>query len=88
MKGSMTEFLQLAADNPELVAKLVKLAAEYGFEFTGEEMSEEELGKVAGGLDDLQLQSMMQRTTKFTTTLSNVLKSMSDSQTSITGNLK
>ncbi len=49
MKGTMLDFLRLAAEKPELAEDLVELAAKHGFEFS-DEVSEDELGEVAGGL--------------------------------------
>jgi hypothetical protein len=49
MKGTILDFLKLAAEKPELAQELVELAAKHDFEFT-DEVSDEELEKVAGGL--------------------------------------
>jgi hypothetical protein len=49
MKGTLIDFLNLAAENPDLAKELVELAARYDFEFTNEELSDEELEGVAGG---------------------------------------
>lgn len=39
-KETMTEFLKASAANPELAGKVAALAAEYGYEFTAEELME------------------------------------------------
>jgi hypothetical protein len=49
MKGTFIDFLQLVVDNPELAEQLEQLAARFDFEFT-DEVSDEELENVAGGL--------------------------------------
>ena len=48
MKGSILDFLKLAAEKPELAKELGELAGRYDFEFSGE-VSDEELESVAGG---------------------------------------
>ena len=50
MKGTIIDFLQLAADKPELAKDLVELASKYEFEFSDHELSEAELDQVAGGV--------------------------------------
>jgi hypothetical protein len=50
MKGTILDFLKLAAEKPELVRELGQLAAKYDFEFTlPDEVSDEQLEGVAGG---------------------------------------
>jgi hypothetical protein len=48
MKGTILDFLKLAAEKPELAQELVELTAKHEFEFT-DEVSDEELERVAGG---------------------------------------
>jgi hypothetical protein len=48
MKGTFIDFLKLAAEKPELAQELVDLAAKHDFTFT-DEVSDEDLEKVAGG---------------------------------------
>jgi len=48
MKGTILDFLKLAAAKPELAQELVALAAKHDFEFT-DEVRDEELEGVAGG---------------------------------------
>lgn len=49
MKGTIIDFMQLLVDKPELARELEELAARFDFEFT-DEVSDEELDEVAGGL--------------------------------------
>jgi len=48
VKGTIMDFLKLAAEKPELAKDLVALAQKYGFEFS-DEVSDEELDGVTGG---------------------------------------
>lgn len=50
MKGTIVDFLNLAAENDALAREFVDLAARYGFEFS-DELNEEELADVAGGVE-------------------------------------
>jgi len=50
MKGTILDFLKLAAEKPELGRELVELAGRYDFEFTDTELSESDLDGVAGGV--------------------------------------
>ncbi len=50
MKGSILDFLNVATEKPELAKAIAELAARFDFEFTSEELSEEQLESVAGGL--------------------------------------
>jgi hypothetical protein len=49
MKGTIVDFLKLAAEQPDLAKELVELAGRYDFEFS-DEVSDEALDSVAGGL--------------------------------------
>jgi hypothetical protein len=49
MKGTILDFLRLAAEKPELARELVELAGKHDFEFT-DEVSDEDLEEVTGGL--------------------------------------
>ena len=50
MKGTITDFLKLASENPNLGRELGELAAKYDFEFIRpEELSEDDLEGLAGG---------------------------------------
>ena len=49
MKGSIVDFLNLAIEKPELARALVELAARFDFEFTFDELGEDELDSVSGG---------------------------------------
>jgi hypothetical protein len=49
MKGTIIDFLKLAAEKPELTQAILDLAASYDFEFS-DELSDEALEAVAGGM--------------------------------------
>jgi len=49
MKGSVLDFLKLAAEEPELAKQLVELASKYDFEFS-DELTDDDLGTVSGGI--------------------------------------
>ena len=56
MKGTILDFLKLAAEKPELARDLIDLAVRHDFTFT-DELSEEELEGVSGGrtMNDAQI---------------------------------
>lgn len=83
MKGTILDFLTLAAEKPELAQELVALAAKHDFEFTlPDEVTDAQLDKVAGGT--LELERATSDPTKPLldsreyTLLSNILKVRSD----------
>ena len=84
MKGTITDFLALVTEKPELAKELAALAAKYGFEFSNE-LSDEDLEDVAGGtqLQDMRLQLTMERSALTTQILSNIMGKVSDTQDSI-----
>jgi len=51
MKGTFIDFMKLASENPELAQELVDLAMKYDFQFT-DQVTDEQLEGVAGGVDD------------------------------------
>ena len=57
MKGTIIDFLQLVVDKPELAKELEELAARFEFEFT-DEVSDEELENVAGGVTAVRGQTL------------------------------
>jgi hypothetical protein len=48
MKGTTLDFLNLAAQKPELAKDLANLATKHGFQFSGE-LSDDDLESVSGG---------------------------------------
>ena len=46
---ALSKFLKEAFENPELQYKLIEFAAQQGFEFTAEELSEADLDAISGG---------------------------------------
>ena len=48
MKGTILDFLKLAAEKPELAQQLIELAKKHDFEFS-DEVSDTQLEQVAGG---------------------------------------
>lgn len=51
-KEAVAAFLREVAKDPDLQTELVALAGRHGYEFTTDELSEEDLSAVAGGLLD------------------------------------
>ena len=49
-KEAAVAFLKQVAENSELQKKLVAFAQQQGYDFTVEELTDSELGKVAGGV--------------------------------------
>ena len=98
MKGTILDFLQLAAEKPELARELADLAARYGFEFTDTgELDDDDLAEVAGGtgdlsslsqMDQLQLQTAVDKKQQAIQTLSNMLNKISSTQDDIVSNIK
>lgn len=84
MKGTITDFLALVTEKPELAKELAALAAKYGFEFSNE-LSDEDLEDVAGGTEvqDMRLQRTMERSALTTQILSNIMGKVSDTQDTI-----
>jgi Mg2+ and Co2+ transporter CorA len=99
MKGTIFDLLKLAAEKPEVAKELAELAAKHGIEFS-DEVSDDELAKVAGGMDgistageDMQMwqfdvQQNQQELTRMMTMYSNTLKSWHEASKSIINNLK
>ena len=92
MKGTILDFLNLAAEKPELATELLELATKYDFEFSDEELSESEMDQVAGGAMgpemELSLQTVMERRAKYVQMMSNVMKKISTTEDSIVQNMK
>jgi hypothetical protein len=88
VKGTITDFLALVAEQPKLAKELVELAAKYGFEFSNE-LSDEDLENVAGGtqVQDMRLQRTIDTSARTTQILSDVVGKVSDTQESITRRL-
>lgn len=92
MKGTIIDFMDLAAEKPELAEELVELAARYDFEFTAnEELSDEDLENVTGGTSDLQLLALQQKIQSHNrqiTLLSNVMKARHDTEKNTLRNIR
>jgi len=95
MKGTLIEFIELAADNRQLAEELVVLAARYGFEFTADdELSDKDLETVAGGrggssdLDLLSLQARIQSHNRRIVLVSRVMKERHDTAGSAVSNMR
>jgi hypothetical protein len=58
MKGTILDFLKLAAEKTELAQDLAALARKYDFEFT-DEVSDEDLEGVAGGAGGDQMEASL-----------------------------
>ncbi|HAN49331.1 MAG TPA: hypothetical protein DCQ20_10735 [Nitrospira sp.] len=54
MKGTITDFLKLVSAKPELSRELIELAARHGFEFSVDELSDNDLQGIVGGFSDVQ----------------------------------
>jgi hypothetical protein len=92
MKGTILDFLNLAAEKPELATELLKLATKYDFEFSDEELSEAELDQVAGGATDTEMSLELLLPTvqkdQLEKVISNVMRALSSTQDSIVQNIK
>ena len=84
-------FFNKVSESPEFRRELVELALRHGIDFSEGELSEEELGGLAGGTDELtalQLQTLLQRQQQVVQTISNISKMMHDTSKTIISNLK
>ena len=97
MKGNVLDFLKLVAENPELARRLGELASEYGFEFSDDELSDNDLDAVTGGtiaasdltaLSQLQLQQLMNQKAQAVQIISSIMKQQNDTLNAIIQNLK
>ena len=93
MKGTITDFLELVSAKPELSREFIQLAARHGFEFSVDELSDNELQGVVGGtdmsqLDQLKLQDNMQKQSQALQTLANISKMTNDSSMAIIQNMR
>ena len=97
MKGNVVDFLKLVAENPELARRLGELASEYGFEFSDDELSDNDLDAVTGGtiaasdltaLSQLQLQQLMNQKAQAVQIISSIMKQQNDTLNAIIQNLK
>ena len=93
MKGTINDFLELVSAKPELSREFIQLAARHGFEFSVDELSDNELQGVVGGadmsqLDQLKLQDNMQKQSQALQTLANISKMTNDSSMAIIQNMR
>ncbi|MBK7424076.1 MAG: Nif11-like leader peptide family natural product precursor [Propionivibrio sp.] len=93
MKGTITDFLELVSAKPELSRELIKLAARHGFEFSVDELFDNELQGVVGGtemsqLDQLNIQNNIQKLASAEQMLANMSKTMNDSSMAIIHNMR
>ena len=78
-RGSIIDFIELAARKPELARELVDLAGRHGFEFvTPGELDEAELDAVTGGGNLLQ---------RYEQSLSSIMKAYHDTTKAIIGKI-
>ena len=98
MKGTILDFLDLAAEKPELAKELVELATKYDFEFS-DEVCDAELEAVAGGgtaatetIRDGRQETMTafenfdQKSNQLFNTLASVLKATKEMQAGVNRN--
>lgn len=88
MKGTIIDFLKLAADRPALADELIGLAAKYDFEFTDNELHDTELEQVAGGTTNDELTLVTDRRAAFVSTLSSIMKKMQDAEDPLIDNAR
>ena len=90
MKGTIVDFLNLVAGNPDLAQDIIALAARYDFEFT-DEIPLEELDHVAGGTtpqeETTAFENYDQKTNQLFNMLSTVLKGRKEMQSGVTRNI-
>jgi hypothetical protein len=99
MKGTILDFLKLAAEKPAVARELAELAAKHGIEFS-DEVSDAELETVAGGADvegqlasigemsQIDMSDYQQDSAQAMQTYSNISKMYHDTLKSIIQNLK
>ncbi len=104
MKGTILDFLKLATDNSDLAKGLIELAGQFDFQFTDDELTEEDLDSVAGGAltatqtsaEQLageqslstEFENANQKSTQYVNMLSSVLKTMNEMQSGIIRNIR
>ncbi|MBL0167036.1 MAG: Nif11-like leader peptide family natural product precursor [Propionivibrio sp.] len=95
MKGTITDFLELVSAKPELSRELIELAARHGFEFSVDELSDNELQGVVGGFSDAQrgsdeqlanidMQNVLQKQQQTVQMIGSISKTLSDTAMSVT----
>jgi len=99
MKGTILDFLNLATEKPELANELLELAAKHEFEFFVEELSDDDLESVSGGViamtqmasqepQFLALQQSIQMESRKFQTLSNASKARHDIAMNVINNTR
>ena len=95
MKGTITDFLELVSAKPELSRELIDLAARHGFEFSVDELSDNELQGVVGGfsvaqrgsdeqLANIDMQNVLQKQQQTVQMIGSISKTLSDTAMSVT----
>jgi hypothetical protein len=86
----VNQFFEKMSRDPGLQEEFVALAARHGIELLDDALSEDALAEVSGGtgMDQLRLQTYLERQQAFFSALSNVMKKASDTQSAIISNLK
>jgi hypothetical protein len=104
MKGTILDFLKLVSEKPELAKELFELAGKYDFEFSDDELTEDDLDSVAGGAEvtaqssaeqpdsreyaSSEFENANQKATQYVNMLASVLKTMNEMHSGVIRNLR